>query len=199
MGNLHLNIRRFHHELELIQLEPVTEQNCILKNSLRTALLEEQRKDESLWRSKSRVHWLTSKELNTRFFHISTIVRRRRNAIEFLKHPSGSWLDSREEIGKLFVASFTELYSSNNPRPPGDLDGLISPIISAQENLELCHIPSETEVWATVRQIGARKAPGPDGLSALFYKQFWPTVKTAVCSDRDGPKCVSDGFSFERD
>lgn len=89
-------------------------------------------------------------------------------------------MDSREEIGKLFVASFTELYSSNNPRPPGDLDGLISPIISTQENLELCHIPSEFEVWATVRQIGSRKATGPDGLSALFYKQFWLTVKTAA-------------------
>lgn len=38
----------------------------------------------------------------------------------------------------------------------------------------------EGEVWDVVRQIDSQKAPGPDGLTALFYKQYWPIVKQDV-------------------
>ncbi|KAB1219839.1 hypothetical protein CJ030_MR3G009481 [Morella rubra] len=172
IGNLHSNIQRIQRELEFIQDQSATAQNGVLEANLRQALIEEQRKEELLWKSKSRVTWLTSSDLNTKFFHISTIVRRRRNAIEFLKTPTGSWLNSRPEIGKLFTDSFSKLFTSTRPVLPSDLEGLISPEITDEENLFLCQIPSEREIWDAVRQIGSRKAPGPDGLTALFYKQF---------------------------
>jgi hypothetical protein len=41
--------------------------------------------EEVLWKSKSREIWLTCTDLNTKFFHSSTIIRRRANAINFLK------------------------------------------------------------------------------------------------------------------
>lgn len=33
------------------------------------------------------------------------------------------------------------------------------------------------EIENAIFQIGLDKAPRPDGLPALFYQQFWPTVK----------------------
>jgi hypothetical protein len=34
--------------------------------------------EESLWKTKSRELWLTATDLNTIFFHTSTLIRRRR-------------------------------------------------------------------------------------------------------------------------
>ncbi|KAB1205073.1 hypothetical protein CJ030_MR7G016717 [Morella rubra] len=40
-------------------------------------ILEAQQQDELLWKNKSRITWLQTPDLNTNFFHLSTITRRR--------------------------------------------------------------------------------------------------------------------------
>lgn len=40
-----------------------------------------------------------------------------------------------------------------------------------------CLIPNESEIWKAMRSFSAFKAPGPYGISALFYHSFWDTVK----------------------
>lgn len=84
VGNLQINILNLTRELEKVQMLGALDHNSNLEGHLWVALTEEHRIEESLWRSKARVHWLTSPDLNTRFFHVSTIVRRRCNAVEFL-------------------------------------------------------------------------------------------------------------------
>lgn len=51
-------------------------------------------------------------DLNTRFFHLSTIITRHRNNIETLKNSGGGWLQTRDEIGNHIVNFFKALYSS---------------------------------------------------------------------------------------
>jgi hypothetical protein len=36
---------------------------------------------------------------------------------------------------------------------------------------------SKEEVWATIKQLPSDKAPGPDGLTGLFYKTCWSVIK----------------------
>jgi hypothetical protein len=62
------------------------------------------RHEEVLWRNKSREQWLTCKDLNTKFFHLSTLIKRRRNAIDFLKLPTGAWISDRQTIGDTLCA-----------------------------------------------------------------------------------------------
>lgn len=62
--------------------------------------------EELLWRSKSRNQWLATPELNTRFFHLTTIIRRRRNCIEGLKSETGCWLNSRTAICDYLCSNF---------------------------------------------------------------------------------------------
>lgn len=57
-----------------------------------------------------------------------------------------------------------------------EIASLISPVISDDENVPLCLVPDEIEIWLALRSIGALKAPGPDGISALFYHSFWSSV-----------------------
>lgn len=55
--------------------------------------------EEIMWMQKSHVDWLRFGDQNTRFFHTSTLVRRRRNKIEMLRRENGDW-DTEKTIMK---------------------------------------------------------------------------------------------------
>lgn len=63
---------------------------------------------------------------------------------------------------------------------PDDLEGLINPQISSAENAELCSIPNIEEIRPAVWGIGSLKSPGSDGMTSLFYKQYWDIVGADV-------------------
>jgi hypothetical protein len=136
--------------------------------------------EESLWRNKSREVWLTCKDLNTKFFHTSTIIRRRRNAIDFLRLPSGIWSSERQTIGNSFTTHFKELFSSSAPTLDDELLSLFDSCISNEANISLCAIPSEQEIFTVLSSMGSTKAPGPDGFTTIFYKKYWHIVKEVV-------------------
>lgn len=50
---------------------------------------EQLHREELIWKQKSRVIRLMSSDLNTKFYHSSTVVRCFRNQIVELKHQSG--------------------------------------------------------------------------------------------------------------
>jgi hypothetical protein len=134
------------------------------------------KREETLWKQKSREQWLTSSDLNTRFFYLSTVIRRRRNYIEFMKDEHGSWLTKREDIGKCFCRNFVKLFNSDNPQFPLDLEGLVPCCISEEENDQLVTPLSPEEVKAAVFAMKSNKAPGPDGMSPIFYKHYWHII-----------------------
>lgn len=52
----------------------------------------------------------------------------------------------------------------------------MSPLISKEENVELCAMLSGEDIWCAVKQLGSLKTPGLDGMFAIFYKHFWHVV-----------------------
>ncbi|KAF7839972.1 RNA-directed DNA polymerase [Senna tora] len=71
------------------------------------AVLDE---EESLWKQKSRHQWVVQGDRNTRFFHISTLVRRKRNKIEGLKTTDGEWVFEDKTLQGMAVDYFSSLY-----------------------------------------------------------------------------------------
>ncbi|KAL4278142.1 hypothetical protein GQ457_03G020710 [Hibiscus cannabinus] len=65
-----------------------------LDKQLREELNEVVRQEEALWSQKSRSQWIRHGDKNTRFFHASTMQRRRRNRISALR-VDGSWCDDQ--------------------------------------------------------------------------------------------------------
>jgi hypothetical protein len=114
-GNIHKRIKETLKTLNTVQQAPASlfthEQETSLKLDLENLLI----KEESLWCSKSGETWLTCKDLNTKYFHTSTLIRRRSNAVNFLKLDDGRWVSSRAEIAEKFLAHFTTLFTSTNP------------------------------------------------------------------------------------
>lgn len=59
--------------------------------------------EEILWFQKSRLDALKDVDHNTKFFHLSTIIRRRRNRIDMLLDGEGNWISTPEEVKQLVV------------------------------------------------------------------------------------------------
>ena len=175
-GNIQTKIREKWNQLEQIQKEEPTQENLEKEASINLELHEWLIREETLWRQKSRTKWLPAAELNTKFFHLSTIVRRRRNAIDFLKNQQGNWVSGREAIGMCFEEFFTTLFTSSNPSIPNNLDDLILPSLSQEDKEMLSRLPSVDEIKNVVFSLGSNKAPGPDGMSAHFFKFYWNII-----------------------
>lgn len=138
------------------------------------------KREEILWRDKSRSKWIAEGDANTRFFHISTIVKRKPNTIEHFKLPHDIWIHDIKQIGDAFVGYFCNLFCSTSPVSPTDLHGYILPSVTHAENLALCRIPEDSEIKCALFSMGAHKSLSPDGLNPLFYKTYWPIVHTVV-------------------
>ncbi|CAN1191888.1 hypothetical protein LINPERHAP2_LOCUS41265 [Linum perenne] len=54
--------------------------------------------EEEFWASRANVEWARFGDRNTRFFHLSTIQRRRRNSIVKVKDEDGRWIDEPREV-----------------------------------------------------------------------------------------------------
>ena len=147
-----------------------------LEASLNLELDDWLTKEDLRWKQKSRELWLKEGDRNSRFFHLSTLIRRRRNRISEIKLDDGSWINNRVDIQDCFRGSFNSLYQSSNPQIPGELENLFNPCISDEENDELCRIPSRDEIKKVVFGMKSLKARGPDGFPALFYKHYWRVV-----------------------
>lgn len=54
--------------------------------------------EEEFWKLKSHINWLQQGDANTKFYHLTTIKRRRRNQITALKDSVGNWIYDQHTI-----------------------------------------------------------------------------------------------------
>ena len=163
-------------KIQEIQKEDCTEENCRKEAHLQAELNEWLLRNEILWKQRSKEVWLKEGDKNSNFFHLSTIIRRRRNSIDAIKNDSGEWITDRREIQKHFVEKFKTLFNEEEVDFPKNLDNLITPCITEEENTELCRIPTQSEIKKELFQMQSLKAPGLDGFPVLFYKKYWAIV-----------------------
>ncbi|KAL8167793.1 hypothetical protein V2J09_009292 [Rumex salicifolius] len=81
-GNIHTRKTKVMAGLHKTQLR--------LSHVVTAELLED--REEILWYQKSREKWIRLGDRDTSYFHTSTVIRRRRNRVEFLKNDHGHWI-----------------------------------------------------------------------------------------------------------
>ncbi|KAM0977286.1 hypothetical protein ACFX14_020072 [Malus domestica] len=72
--------------------------------------------EESYWLQRSRVAWLREGDANTKFFHQSTVQRRRRNQVLKIQDDAGNWVEQPGRIPKIVEDHFIHTFSSGGPR-----------------------------------------------------------------------------------
>ncbi|XP_038971981.1 uncharacterized protein LOC120104612 [Phoenix dactylifera] len=78
------------------------------------------RQHEIFWRQKSRVQWVSEGDRNTRFFHRSTIIRRRRSMIHSLRDGSGHRVESEPAIRQSLLDFFRTRWTVDEEASDGD-------------------------------------------------------------------------------
>ena len=79
------------------------------------------------------------------------------------------WCDSKEDIVKTVIGYFEDIYSSTYPFRLEEVTNLIPAKVSEEMNGDLTKDFTVEEVRTSLRQMHPTKAPGPDGMSAIFY------------------------------
>ncbi|KAK8612290.1 hypothetical protein V6N13_092406 [Hibiscus sabdariffa] len=103
-------------------IDRVLEQRCSsylsrLRVKLVARLEEVLQNEELLWFQRARTKWIAHGDRNTRYFHACTLSRRKRNRINALRLPNGSWCTNQSSLQNLAVSYFRGLFSA----PPDSL------------------------------------------------------------------------------
>lgn len=110
---------------------------------------------------------------NTRYFHILTVIRRRRNQIETLLDNDSTWASDSSHVQELISHYWENLFQEeavscrNNIMPWNYF-----PSINVDDMEKITRPFSVCEVVVALTYIKPYKAPGPDGFQPIFYQQF---------------------------
>ncbi|KAK7275172.1 hypothetical protein RIF29_16281 [Crotalaria pallida] len=152
--------------------------------------------EEAYWFQQSRNKWISMGDQNTRFFHNAAMSRRRRNKINALLNEEGNWIYDSNALRDMAVSYFSKLFSPNDninlslnteigfPRLPPGTESIFNSAVSMEETRK------------ALFSMGNLKAPGSDGVRALFYKSQWELMKhfvhNFVIHAFLNPDCISD-------
>lgn len=93
---------------------------------------------------------LSCTDLNTKFFHASTVYRRRYNSISSLKMLDGYRLCGRDNIGNFLVHHFQTLFITSNPCFDKGISDLVGEVITIEESANVCLIPGEAKIFVAL-------------------------------------------------
>jgi hypothetical protein len=179
-GYCQTRISNLMQQIQEIQKKENSEENFKIEANLQSELNEWLLRNEVMWRQKSRETWLREGDKNSKFFHLSTVIRRRRNAINIIKSDGGEWITEKKRIREHFQAKFIEHFSEEEVEFPPNLEGLVPHSITTEENEELYRIPTPQEIKKALFDMPTLKTLGPDGFPVLFYKKYWDIVGNNV-------------------
>ena len=106
LGSSREKIKELEQKIAQIQSLEATKENLELEVSLSLELDEWLVREDLKWKQKSREIWIREGDQNTRFFHLSTLIRRMRNYIQEIKLEDGSWINDGEDIQMYFIENF---------------------------------------------------------------------------------------------
>lgn len=132
--------------------------------------------EETIWRQKSRAVWLKEGDKNTKFFHGKASQRKKVNEILKLRDEHGGWWKGEEDVERLLVNYYSELFTSSDPDLIDETCEVVKDRLSEEHKRWCGQEFTDLDIDEAIRQMHPLRAPGPDGLSALFYQKYWHIV-----------------------
>jgi hypothetical protein len=129
-------------------------------------------------RQRARDKQILEGDRNTAYFHAVANHRNMKKRITSIKGPHGI-VTKTSGILKVVATYYKDLFSWEN-RGAVTLDNQFwdnHEMVTYEENLELIAPFSEVEIKKVIFDSYAEGAPGPYGLSFLFYQKFWDVIK----------------------
>ncbi|CAN1190366.1 LINE-1 retrotransposable element ORF2 protein, partial [Linum perenne] len=186
LGRNKHRINQLLDSLNHLNLQPTSLSNTDEEIRIRREVSQLWQDEETYWAQRAHINWLKLGDRNTRFFHNSTIQRRRRNQITSIKDERGLWIDDPGELNSHIKNFFHSLFSGT--KNVTDLSFLqdFPKLVTTTINSNLCRAVSFNEVKSAVFQLGPLKSPGPDGFPGKFFQHHWDKIGTDLFKEIEG-------------
>jgi len=170
-------------DLEKCRRRSISSEQVACEQILRYKLEKVQEQIYTYWRQRAHVRWLEKGDRNTSFFHAVCSERKRSNRIGRSRKDDGSWVEEEVEKRSFITNYFMSLFRTNGLYDSHELTDVVQRKITEEMNNSLIKEFTPEEVKAVVDSIGDLKAPGPDEMPAVFYKQFWDVIGEKVTKE----------------
>lgn len=120
---------------------------------------------------------------NTRFFQTQATIRKKRNFIGKIKDDHGIWHYETNNIISVFLRDFKKRFTVATTPGNDSMNSfltIINPCISDADNMHLTNQVTLEEIHHALFSIGPLKAPGPNGLHAVFFQKHWEIVRGSI-------------------
>uniref|UniRef100_A0A803Q6A7 Reverse transcriptase domain-containing protein n=1 Tax=Cannabis sativa TaxID=3483 RepID=A0A803Q6A7_CANSA len=185
---LDVAIKDLELELNTLQSLPAGARDWNQEREIRRVLNESLERKAIYWKQRARVSWLKEGDKCSKFFFLSAAIKGRRNAIESILNKDNVWISGRKAIGCEFIEFFKGIFAGDDNGAEYNCAHLFQERISPEDSVALVSCPTPDEVKRVLFAMSNHKAPGPDGMSVLFYKHYWESVGADFCD------AVSDFF-----
>jgi hypothetical protein len=138
---------------------------------LQTELSVLLKQEELMWHQRSRARWLLDGDRNTKYYHLKTVQRRRKNNVTMLKDANGQWIEDVNQLQKLANEFYIKLFTEDNLVREWHQTPISYPLLTQDELQQLAAPITQEEVRSAVFNMHPWKAPGPGGFPAGFYQK----------------------------
>ena len=183
--NFNLNSR---DKLVQIQIALEAEQSSsfpsgVRVNYLKTELIKSYREEEKYWKQRNKDKWATKGDLNTIYYHASVKANRNRKRIDKLMDERGQLQFSEAAKAQVATDYFSKLFKAGEAGNYDQLfEGFTAKVFVTMNELLTREVTNE-EVRDAVFSSNPSSAPGPDGMSGLFFQKYWRTVGGQVTEE----------------
>ena len=166
--------------LEQLENMPMDEYRSNEVNDLRREVNVLMEKEEIFWRQRSRVSWLSAGDRNTKFFHACASQRKRTNQINGLRDENGVMQSDQQVISNIAVECFHQLFNSSRPDCIQEVVNHVDSVVTPDMHESLLRQFTVEEIQRALFQMNPAKAPGPDGMTPLFFQKYWHIIGVDV-------------------
>ncbi|XP_075669717.1 uncharacterized protein LOC142639416 [Castanea sativa] len=114
-GHVGKKVAQLQKLLEVLEMQPTSPEVIKHMRETRVELNCWLEKEAAMWKQRARVDWFREGDRNTGFFHAEVSSRYQKNLIEGILDSDEVWQVEEDEIEKVFVKYYSELFSSLNP------------------------------------------------------------------------------------
>jgi hypothetical protein len=174
-----LEVRDPFESSEVLVVEDLSLIKMDYEFQLKNLLLEEE-KMKQIAREKN----IISGDENTKYFHLKANGNKRRLRIHSL-FDNGRLVDNEDEINKLATDYYRDLFGPSNISII-HMNDMNMRKLNEDDRKFLTAPFSPEEIYKVVSDLKHNGAPGPDGLPAEFFQDFWDIIKSDIwnmCDD----------------